>query len=289
VDVSPTGQVDLDALRAAPLERAAALVVTNLFGVPEPVGALRALLRSAGVALVDDAAQALGATSPEGPVGARGDLGLLSFGRGKPLSGLGGGALVGGAGLDTAAPARPRRGEALARALAYDVARSPLVFRWLGHVPALHVGATIFDPAFERGPIGGSALCLAAAALARFDEDTRGRVERASALADRLEAETSFRPIRPEAGTTAVFPRLGVLAATPRARDAALAELRDLGATTLYQASLDALPDLRPKLAGAPTCPGARDLSARLLTLPTHAGLRGPRLARLVATLARNS
>jgi dTDP-4-amino-4,6-dideoxygalactose transaminase len=285
VDVGPTGRVDLDALRAAPLERAAALVVTNLFGVPEPVGEARALLRAAGAALVDDAAQALGARAPEGPAGARGDLGVLSFGRGKPLSGLGGGALV-GAGETGEAPSRPRRGAALARALAYDVARAPLVFRWLALVPALHVGETVLDPAFARGPIDGSALCLAAAALARFDEDTRARVERATALAGRIEAETSFAPIRPDAGSTGVFPRLALLAPSPPARDAALAALRDLGATTLYPASLDALPALRPQLAGAPSCPGARALCARLLTLPTHAGLRGARRRRVLEALA---
>ena len=37
------------------------------------------------------------------------------------------------------------------------------------------------------------------------------------------------------------------------------------------------------------TAAALRDLSARLLTVPTHAGLRGPRLARLVAALAGNS
>lgn len=286
VDVTPAGQLDLDALRAAPLERAAALVAMNLFGVPEPLRELRALLRGAGVALVDDAAQALGARSPEGPVGGRGDLGLLSFGRGKPLSGLGGGALVGGPRDEAAGASRPRRGEALARALAYDVARAPLVFRWLGLVPGLHVGETVYDPGFARGPIDGAALCLAAAALAGFDAETRARAERAGALADRIAAETPFAPLRPGPGATGAFPRLALRAPSAGAREVALAALRDLGATTLYPAALDALPELRPSLAGEPRCPGARELAARLLTVPTHAGLRGPRLARLVATLA---
>ncbi|HEX2485072.1 MAG TPA: aminotransferase class V-fold PLP-dependent enzyme [Myxococcota bacterium] len=289
VDVGPRGQIDVERLRTAPLERAAALVVTNLFGVAEPVREARELLRDAGAALVDDAAQALGATSPDGAAGARGDLGVLSFGRGKPLSGLGGGALVGGAADGADAAPSARRGAALLRALAYDVARAPLVFRWLALVPFLHVGETSFDPAFRRGPIDGSALSLAAAALARFDDDARARAGRAAVLAERIEAETRFEPIRPGAGATGVFPRLALLAPTPRARDAALARLRDLGATLLYPASLDAVPGLRPHLADPSDCEGARSLAARLLTLPTHAGLAGARLERAVRALAESA
>ncbi|HJW13354.1 MAG TPA: universal stress protein, partial [Thermoanaerobaculia bacterium] len=113
--------VDPKALDALPLERAAALVVANLFGVAEPVRALRERLAPAGVALIDDAAQSLGAHTPEGPVGARGDLGILSFGRGKPLGALGGGAIVWTSGRRAeSAPVRPRRVLALARALAYE-------------------------------------------------------------------------------------------------------------------------------------------------------------------------
>jgi dTDP-4-amino-4,6-dideoxygalactose transaminase len=286
VDVTPAGQVDREALRALPRERAAALVVTNLFGNPEPVDALRAELRADGVALVDDAAQALGARSPEGAPGTRGDLGLLSFGRGKPLSALGGGALVGteeGA-LEPALPA-PRRSGALARALAYDLALRPAVFRWLAAIPALHVGETRFDPAFRRGGIDGASLCLAAAALPRFAAETEARRERALALAARLEAETRFVPLRAAPDAAGVYPRLAVRAPSPAAREAALLALRDAGASVFYPASLDAVEPLRPFLAGDAPCPGARELAARLLTLPTHAGLRPARARRVASAL----
>ena len=95
VDVDSGGQLDPEALGRLPLERAAALVVCNLFGIAEPLGAVRELTAEAGIAIIDDAAQALGASGPDGPAGGRGDAGVLSFARGKPLSALGGGALVG--------------------------------------------------------------------------------------------------------------------------------------------------------------------------------------------------
>ncbi|MBW2716086.1 MAG: DegT/DnrJ/EryC1/StrS aminotransferase family protein, partial [Deltaproteobacteria bacterium] len=56
VEIQLDGCIDRDALARMPLERAAALVVSNLFGVPEPVSGLREILAARGVALVDDAA-----------------------------------------------------------------------------------------------------------------------------------------------------------------------------------------------------------------------------------------
>ncbi|MBY0401844.1 aminotransferase class V-fold PLP-dependent enzyme, partial [Myxococcota bacterium] len=94
VDVDDEGRLSPEAVERIPFERVAAVVVGNLFGLPEPVTGLAARAREAGTALIDDAAQALGATAADGVVGARGDVGILSFGRGKPLSALGGGAAI---------------------------------------------------------------------------------------------------------------------------------------------------------------------------------------------------
>ncbi len=38
----------------------------------------------------------------------------------------------------------------MARALAYDLARQPAVFRWLAAIPSLGIGETHFDPEFRR-------------------------------------------------------------------------------------------------------------------------------------------
>ena len=221
VDVTLEGHVDPACLETLPLERAAALVVSNLFGVPEPVGGLRERLAEAGVALIDDAAQALGARTPEGPVGARGDLGILSFGRGKPLSALGGGAIVWSEprGLE-AGRADPRRGAALAKALAYDVALQPAVFRWLAAIPALHIGETPFEPGFPRGPIDGASLCLAAAAVRRFEQQGLLRARRAEALGQEIAATSAFTPVRADARSVGVYPRLALIAPRAAARDA---------------------------------------------------------------------
>jgi hypothetical protein len=68
-------------------------------------------------------------------------------------------------------------------------------------------------------------------------------------------------------------------------RDAALAALRDLGASGMYPGSLQGVEALRPHLAGEPACPRARELAARLLTLPTQREIRGAERERLLETL----
>jgi len=302
VDVTEEGRVDPAALAGLPLERAAALVVSNLFGFAEPLAPIRALTVPAGVEIVDDAAQALGAGDAEGPAGGRSGCGVLSFGRGKPLSGLGGGAVVS---RPEAAPeeapspsARPLR--ALAQGLVYDLALSPRVFGWLAAVPALGIGDTPFDPGFARGGLDPARAAVAAAALARLEADAAARLREARRLSEALRRETCLVPLEAPAGSVAVAPRLAVLAPDAGSREAALRALAAVGAgaSPLYPCSLDALPALAPHLtdadadadadahAGAGALPGAHALAARLVTLPTHGGLSGPHLERAIRALA---
>jgi aminotransferase EvaB len=75
--------------------RTRAVVVTHLYGRMADVAPLRALCRSAGVALVEDCAQAAGAVSEEGPAGSLADAAAFSFFPTKNLGALGdGGAVV---------------------------------------------------------------------------------------------------------------------------------------------------------------------------------------------------
>ena len=293
VEIGLDGRIDPDALARMPLERAAALVVSNLFGVPEPVARLREILNSRGVALVDDAAQSLGARSAEGPVGGRGEVGILSFGRGKPLSALGGGALawMGSDGpTDSSAPdVAPRPHLAIARAAAFNLALLPAVFRWLAAIPALAIGETRYDPNFKRGGIDGASLCLAAAVLPEFEAANRERARRAAALAERIAGETNFSPLVASEQDEPIYPRLGLLAPSASARKAALRALAPIGATKMYPSELNAIDALRPFLADEPTTPIAREFAARILTLPTGPALSGERVEFALRTLRRLS
>ena len=75
-------------------ERTRAVIVPHLFGNPAEIAAITDLVRGRGVRVIDDAAQALGATIAGRPVGSFGDVGIFSFGCEKICAGLGGGAVI---------------------------------------------------------------------------------------------------------------------------------------------------------------------------------------------------
>jgi dTDP-4-amino-4,6-dideoxygalactose transaminase len=276
VDVDARGWLDRAALRRVPWERTACAVVSNLFGVAEPLTPVAMLAHPAGAAVIDDAAQSPGAEACDGLAGARGDVGVLSFGRGKPIQALGGGALLWrdeALGFLEPPPPRGRPLLARARAHAWNAAQHATVFPWLAAVPALGVGRTVFDPAFARGAIGGDALVLAASALDQLAPRAERRAARARSMAADVAARTRFDPLRAPAGLRSTDPRLVLLAPDAQSRDRALARLAAVGASPLYPTALDAVAALAPHRTDTDPCPGARRLAARLLTLPLHGRL----------------
>jgi dTDP-4-amino-4,6-dideoxygalactose transaminase len=286
VDVDADGRPHFAALPAEAWSSAAAVVVDNLFGHACPVAPVHAAAQPHGVWIIDDAAQSLGCVTDEGALGTRGHLGILSFGRGKPLSALGGGAILWtGAPLDLAArSARPARWSGIVQALAFNAALWPAVFGVLRRVPALAIGETLFDPAFERGEIDGAALSLAAAQIEALAARTAERRGCALQLAQVLEEHGAYRPLRKD--PDGVFPRLAVVAASQEARDAALEHLGPLGASRSYPSAITEIPGLQPRRVGSDECPGARSLARRIFTLATHGRTTPAQLRTALASMS---
>jgi UDP-N-acetyl-3-dehydro-alpha-D-glucosamine 3-aminotranferase len=80
VDIDPvTYALDPDALESALTRRTRAIVVVHLYGHPAPIDRIAEVARRRGVPLVEDAAQAIGATWDDRPIGGWGDVACLSF------------------------------------------------------------------------------------------------------------------------------------------------------------------------------------------------------------------
>jgi len=94
-DVNRDLTIAADSVERNVTTRTAAVVVAHLSGKPaSDFEALIDLCRRHSLALIDDAAQALGVRYRNRPLGTFGQFGILSFGIGKPTFSLGGGALV---------------------------------------------------------------------------------------------------------------------------------------------------------------------------------------------------
>ncbi len=95
VDVErETCNIDPAAITRAMSDRTAFVLVTHLHGLACDMAAIEAAVGRSGVPVIEDAAQALGATSQGRRVGGIGVAGVLSFGRAKNVNAFFGGAAV---------------------------------------------------------------------------------------------------------------------------------------------------------------------------------------------------
>lgn len=101
VDSEPdTWNLDPDLLREALLDRqrrgkrVRAIIVVHLYGMPARLPELLAVAEEFGVPVIEDAAEALGSTIYNRPVGTWAPLGILSFNGNKIITTSGGGALL---------------------------------------------------------------------------------------------------------------------------------------------------------------------------------------------------
>ncbi|MHC2461158.1 DegT/DnrJ/EryC1/StrS family aminotransferase [Bradyrhizobium embrapense] len=78
IDLS-TYNIDPDKLKAAITPRTRAIVAVHLFGLAAPMDEIRAIAEPRGIAIIEDAACAIGTTYKGKPVGAIGDIGCFSF------------------------------------------------------------------------------------------------------------------------------------------------------------------------------------------------------------------
>ncbi len=251
---------DIDPHTLAPvpesLERALSigaqvLVVSPLYGIPVPWGPIAAAAAAAGAVLVEDAAQGHGAAWRGRPLGAVGDISVISFARGKGWSGGSGGAVLvrGGArgalrGL--AEPERPGPAAAVASGLAalaqWSFGRTalygaPAALPWLG------LGETVYRPAPDPAAMPAPAARLALASEAAADAEAAARRRRGAWFRRRLPAEALVRA--PDGGLAGEL-RLPVR--IPGGASALPPEAARLGVADTYPESLPALPAVRSAL-----------------------------------------
>jgi perosamine synthetase len=95
-DIDPvTLDIDPEAVRAAVGERTAGLLPVHIFGYPAAMAQLEELAAERGLAVLEDACEALGAAHGDGPkVGARGNLATFAFYGNKQLTTAEGGVIV---------------------------------------------------------------------------------------------------------------------------------------------------------------------------------------------------
>jgi dTDP-4-amino-4,6-dideoxygalactose transaminase len=95
VDIEPdTYNLDPEKLAAAITPKTKAILPVHLFGMASDLDRITEIAKKQGIPVIEDAAQAIGATYAGRPVGGIGDFGCFSFFPSKNLGGFGDGGLV---------------------------------------------------------------------------------------------------------------------------------------------------------------------------------------------------
>jgi dTDP-4-amino-4,6-dideoxygalactose transaminase len=279
--------------QAALAWRPHSVVVVHLFGYPVDMNEANVLAEAAGVTLIEDAAQAVGAEYRGRRAGTLAPISILSFGRGKGRTGGGGGALLSfDPALDTAAAPLQRAPAAGALELAALVAAQwllgrPAVYGWLVAVPGLDLGQTVYrrPRALRQMHRVSAAVLLETWKLAAAEAGSRRVL--ANRLASALHNHPALISITPVADAAPGYLRFPVLwrHEAPPFGDR---EAKRLGIMPGYPKALCDLPGFadRVKNRGEPF-QGARYLASRLGTLPTHSRLSPRAQAALEGWIAR--
>jgi dTDP-4-amino-4,6-dideoxygalactose transaminase len=186
-DVGPELNLTPETVESALTPRTRVVIVPHLFGNPADVEAIAALCAARGLKLIDDAAQAMGATVGGRAAGTFGDAGLVSFGKGKVCFGTGGGALISSRPEIIERAARldlppPRPGDTLTHALSVLFWRRWR--RWFlpAQVALVRLRRTRRAPTpYGRRAMSNLDATVAGTLLDRLSGDLRARRERVAA------------------------------------------------------------------------------------------------------------
>ena len=269
-----------------------AVVGAHFLGFAEDIGSLRTLCEPHGVTVIEDSAQRLPGAGGRAPVA---DLVTMSFGRGKPAGGLGGGLLLLRAEM---AEAGAEWLNGIGRAGLYpliDVKRrlfnfslQRIPYGLVSRLPFLRVGQTRYCPLANIRGLDPARIQLALSSWSHsyHRKSKIGWVSRWVESCDQLQALSL--PVS-EDQELLIATRYPALYRAPRSRDALSNHLDTVksGITRMYGQALPDVADMGEIVADRLT--RARDFAARLVTFPAHSGLNEAAIERIRLLISRMS
>jgi dTDP-4-amino-4,6-dideoxygalactose transaminase len=288
---------DMGAVAAAMDSTVAAVVAVDFLGIRERHAELRALVDRYGAWLIEDRAQSF----PSADTALAGHAVVLSFGRGKPVNLLGGGAVLlrqhlvdevqAGAAGSLTEPSIERAAFGLhsgfrMRAALFNLLARPMPYGWVVRMPGLGIGATRYRPLRVVEALDEVRLQYlgsnAAAWLSRDRWREVGWEERLRRLSGVVTLPVTLGD---RVGRLLRYP---ILLPNCSTRDGALHDLRraGLGATELYGSSLPRVRDMPLPVAVQGPFPNAEEFASRLLVLPVHDGVSSEHIEQCVRIIA---
>lgn len=272
---------DLTQLESALNPRVIAVIAINFLGLKERLTEIRSLLQKSSqkISLIEDNAQWF----PDTPTDIfESDYIAFSFGRGKPLSLLGGGTLL--TKMELHSSIKLVEGEKSGfktrmKIAAYNALLHPHLYCFLNRAPFLHLGETRYHPLTVVAEAPDSAKAL-------FAENYLAYQQRSLSVEDdyqkNFRAQQRLQSIY--SGRKGRLLRYPFLFKTPEACTSAYQQLLSagLGASRLYQQSLDKVEGVDGKLQCFSDLVNAKQFASRLLTLPVHQFVKDRHIEKIV-------
>jgi perosamine synthetase len=269
---------DFNSLRRALETGARTLIVAHLYGIPVDLDRSRRLAEEYDAVLVEDAAQGAGGAWRGRPLGEWGDLGILSFGRGKGRTGGSGGALLANTergvtmldSLPSPRPARAGRFGSIAKLAVQWAFGRPQLYGIPASLPFLRLGETTYKEPWSPFSMRRSS---AASLMANWEKAKEEELSR-NLLTDQCALSLRYHDVGRAGGRESKAGLLRIpLLLESRPEAGTLSRLKKSGIVAGYPKPLCELSALHPRMIRTGPLLGARVLCDRLFTLPSHACL----------------
>ena len=260
--------------------RILAVVPTHLFGYPADVAKLRNLIRDPDIAIIEDAAQAMGETIEERKVGTLGDVSFFSLARGKAFSVVEGGVVLTDRNdvaeiLDRLVNKLPRYGlfaqlKLIVMATALMLLIHPMLFWIPRSIPFLKLGETVFETDFPILKMSSFQAGLTRNWQRRLDKLREIRKDKVNRWTEILETSRNHR-LNVFGSRSLGLLRFPLKITDEKKRGTLLKESAGMGLGVMpaYPTSINLIPELRGRIQGG-EFPVAERFARQLVTLPTH-------------------
>lgn len=270
VDIDPTTYcMSPDDLEAKVTTRTRAVVLVHLNGLPADVHAVADIAARHGLDVVEDTAQAIGASIDGRKVGSFGRIACFSFWEDKILTmgGEGGALLTNDSKLSDRLRRLRHHGEGPIEGTRH----------YCSHELGFNYRTTAMQAALGRSQ------------LKRLDHMVAVRRTNAERLAAGLEDLQGIVPPAEQRGRRSSYwkfvVRVDQTAALPAAELASRLRARGIPALPRYPVPLTRQPALAPRLGRHPRCPVAETLSGQLFSLPVHPAIEDAHVDLMVGAI----
>lgn len=296
VDLEPnSSQMSLEQITNSITDKTIAIIAVRFFGIPERYKELSKIAKQYNLVLIEDSAQGFPATGLD--TYWHGDFIVISFGRGKPVNLLGGGAVLSkNPELLKLLPKPTTIPSSLLEKLKYKLkvhlynqTIRPIAYGLLTLIPGLKIGQTVYKPLICIESIHNTTKSLLSSNLEAYKTRKNYQAKYREIFKQYDKGELIDIPRTLANDMSQPLLRYPILIIDTAKRDAIYNKLKSYGASLMYQKPLYQIDGISELIKEQSTnYPNASLFAKQLLTLPTHEGVNKKTLKIIADTINKS-